>query len=75
MLSLQATWLLSRKRLENWWVWIVADAVYVVLYASKDLALTSVLYAGFLALCVSGLVQWRRALPAPDAATPVAAAA
>lgn len=65
VLSLQATWLLSRKRLENWWVWITADVLYVVLYAYKDLHLTAVLYAGFLALCVAGLLQWRRSLAAP----------
>lgn len=66
VLSLQATWLLSRKRLENWYVWIVADVLYVVLYAYKDLHLTAVLYAGFLALCVAGLVHWRRSLTAPE---------
>ncbi|MCW2778894.1 MAG: nicotinamide mononucleotide transporter [Frankiales bacterium] len=75
VLSLQATWLLNRKRLENWWVWITADLLYVVLYAVKDLRLTSVLYAGFLALCVAGLVQWRRSLVAPVAGQPVPVAA
>lgn len=65
VLSLQATFLLTRKRLENWWVWITADVIYVVLYAYKDLHLTAVLYAGFLALCAAGLVQWRRTLAEP----------
>lgn len=60
VLSLQATYLLTRKRLENWWVWIVADVLYIALYAHKELYLTSVLYAGFLGLCIAGLVQWRR---------------
>lgn len=65
VLSLQATYLLTRKRLENWWVWITADVLYIALYAYKDLHLTAVLYAGFLGLCIAGLVQWRRALHAP----------
>ena len=66
VLSLQATYLLTRKRLENWWVWITADVLYIGLYAYKELYLTSVLYAGFLGLCIAGLVQWRRQ---PDKAT------
>ncbi|MDP3714576.1 MAG: nicotinamide riboside transporter PnuC [Mycobacteriales bacterium] len=65
VLSLQATYLLTRKRLENWWVWITADILYVALYAYKDLHLTAVLYAGFLGLCIAGLVQWRRAVDEP----------
>jgi nicotinamide mononucleotide transporter len=60
VLSLQATYLLSRKRFENWLVWITADILYIGLYAYKELYLTSVLYVGFLALCVLGLRRWRR---------------
>jgi nicotinamide mononucleotide transporter len=47
---------------ESWWVWIGADIVYIPLYAYKDLYLTSLLYAGFLALCLVGLAGWRRDL-------------
>ena len=64
-LSLMATYGQCRKRLESWWLWIAADVVYVPLYAYKDLYLTSLLYVGFLALCVLGLVGWRRALAGP----------
>lgn len=62
VLSLAATYLLSRKRLESWWFWIVADVLYVGLYWHKDLHLTAVLYAGFLGLCVAGLTSWRRSV-------------
>lgn len=62
VLSLSATYLLSRKRVESWWFWIVADVLYVGLYWHKDLHLTAVLYAGFLCLCVAGLVSWQRSL-------------
>lgn len=61
-LSLVAQWLLNGKRLENWFVWISADVLYVYLYTSKGLYLTAVLYAGFIGLCVAGLLAWRRAL-------------
>jgi nicotinamide mononucleotide transporter len=61
-LSLMATYGQCRKRVESWWIWIAADIVYIPLYAYKDLYLTSLLYAGFLALCVMGLRNWRGAL-------------
>ncbi|MEU6161549.1 nicotinamide riboside transporter PnuC [Streptomyces sp. NPDC047130] len=61
-LSLMATYGQCRKRVESWWLWIAADLVYIPLYAHKDLYLTSLLYAGFLVLCVIGLRNWRGAL-------------
>ncbi|WP_299537531.1 nicotinamide riboside transporter PnuC [uncultured Streptomyces sp.] len=68
-LSLTATYGQCRKLVESWWLWIAADLVYVPLYAHKDLYLTSLLYVGFLALCLAGLRNWRRDLDAP-ATTP-----
>jgi len=62
--SLAAQWLQARKWFENWWVWIAVDVVYVGLYLAKGLAATALLYAMFTALAVSGLLAWRRALPA-----------
>ena len=60
--SLAAQWLQARKRLENWLVWIAVDVVYVGMYVAKDLHLTALLYAGFAALAVAGLREWRRSL-------------
>lgn len=60
VLSLVAQYLLCRKRLENWIVWIVVDAVYVPLYLSRDLHLTALLYAVFLVMCIYGLRAWLR---------------
>jgi nicotinamide mononucleotide transporter len=53
--------MMARKYLENWLVWIVADACYVVMYIYKDLHLTALLYAIFLGLALMGYLQWRRA--------------
>ena len=62
VLSLVAQYMLTRKLLENWLVWMTADVVYVGLYASRHLYLTSVLYAVFFSMCVAGLLQWRDSL-------------
>lgn len=58
VLSIAAQYLLCRKRLENWYLWIAADIIYVPLYVSRDLVLTGVLYAVFLVMCLVGLVGW-----------------
>jgi nicotinamide mononucleotide transporter len=59
-LSLVAQWMMTRKILENWVLWIIADVVYVPMYIYKDLHVTAALYAVFLVLAVMGFVQWRR---------------
>lgn len=65
--SLAAQWMLTRKLLENWLVWIAADIVYVGMFVYKGLQLTAVLYAIFLGLAVMGWLQWRRSLRAVTA--------
>lgn len=65
-MSVVAQVMLNRKWLGNWLVWIAADLVYIWLYALKGLWLTSLLYAGFLAICVIGLRQWQAARAAPQ---------
>ena len=59
--SLLGQVLLSRKKLENWIVWIVVDILYIGLYVHKDLYLTAVLYGIFVVLASIGLVTWSRA--------------
>lgn len=75
-LSIVAQWLLNKKKLENWYVWALADVIYVPLYLSQRLYLTSVVYVLFLGLCVAGFAEWRRRLAVvpPRPAEPVAAA-
>jgi nicotinamide mononucleotide transporter len=50
--------MMTRKILENWALWIVADVVYVPVYIYKHLPVTAALYALFLVLAVVGLRQW-----------------
>jgi nicotinamide mononucleotide transporter len=57
-LSLAAIYGQSKKYLESWWIWIVADLIYIPLYGYKGLWLTSILYGIFLILCVMGLRAW-----------------
>lgn len=65
-LSLAATFGQCRKLVESWWIWILANLVYIPLYFYKGLALTAGLYAIFLVLCIVGLRAWMRALQADE---------
>jgi nicotinamide mononucleotide transporter len=58
--SIVGTWLLGRKHVENWPVWVAVNAVSVGLFLYKGLWLTCVLYAVFLALALIGWRAWNR---------------
>ena len=59
--SLVGQLLLSRKKIENWLIWIAVDVLYVGLYLSKGLVLTAILYGIFVVLAAIGLKQWSAA--------------
>jgi nicotinamide mononucleotide transporter len=65
--SLVAQWMMTKKLLENWIIWVAVDIVYIGMYIYKDLHVTALLYAVFLALSVMGYIQWKRTLNAPEA--------
>ena len=60
--SLVAQWMMTRKILENWAVWVAVDVVYIGMFIYKGLYLTTLLYAVFLILAIMGYVQWKRSL-------------
>jgi nicotinamide mononucleotide transporter len=60
--SLVGQLLLSRKKLENWHVWIIVDVLYVGLYLHKGLLLTALLYGLFVAMAAIGLLAWRKSM-------------
>jgi nicotinamide mononucleotide transporter len=58
--SLVAQWMMTRKIVESWVLWIAVDVVYIPLWLSAGLGLTAILYAVFLVLAVLGLREWHR---------------
>ncbi len=58
--SLLAQWMMTRKLLESWALWILLDSVYVGVFLVRDLKLTALLYAVFFALAILGHIQWKR---------------
>ena len=57
--SILAMWLLARKYLEQWLVWIVVDVVSAGLYLYKDLYYTSALYAVYAIIAIFGYYKWK----------------
>lgn len=55
-----STYLVARKKLENWLYWIVIDSASIYLYLQRDLALTALLFALYVAICVVGYRGWQR---------------
>ncbi|MGI8546164.1 MAG: nicotinamide riboside transporter PnuC [Gemmatimonadaceae bacterium] len=60
--SLLAQWMMTRKLLENWAVWIAVDVVYIGMFIFKGLYLTAFNYGIYLALAVLGYMTWKRSL-------------
>jgi nicotinamide mononucleotide transporter len=60
--SILATILLARKQMENWLLWILADAISVILYMKKGVYFLSLEYVIFLFIAIAGLVRWRKKL-------------
>jgi nicotinamide mononucleotide transporter len=61
MASIAAQWLLARRRVESWWLWILVDLIAVPLFAWRGLYATSAVYVLLLGISISGLIEWRRA--------------
>ena len=57
--SLIAQWMMTRKLLENWALWILVNVVYVPVLVVKHLFPTAILYSVLLLLAIKGLVDWR----------------
>ena len=66
--SILGTWLLGRKFLENWWVWMAVNAFSVALFGFKQLWLTVILYALFTGLSWAGWKVWKGIEPRRPAA-------
>ncbi len=60
--SLTGQFLLGRKYIENWAVWVAVNVFSIALFAHKGLWLTVALYALFAVLAVAGWRAWRERL-------------
>ena len=66
-LSIIAMWMLSRKYIEQWWVWFVVDAVSSGLYIYKGIYGRSILYAIYTIMAIYGWYTWQKKLKQQEA--------
>ncbi|MCM1079755.1 MAG: nicotinamide riboside transporter PnuC [Bacteroidales bacterium] len=59
-LSVTGLWMLSRKYIEQWWVWLVVDAISSSLYVYKGIYARAMLYALYTVIAFYGFHAWRR---------------
>jgi nicotinamide mononucleotide transporter len=68
VMSVAAQWLMARRRVESWWLWVAVDLVAVPLYMSRGLYVTGGVYLLLLIIAVQGWLEWRDAAGARAAA-------
>ena len=58
--SLIATWLTTRKIIENWHIWIVVNVIGTIWFVYEHWWSTSALYLAYLILAINGLHKWKK---------------
>jgi len=58
--SLYANYFLMKRKIENWWIWIFVNCVYVGLFIFKGLFISAGLYFILLILAIKGLKEWHK---------------
>ncbi len=59
-LSIVGMWMLAKKYVEQWWVWVAADIACAALYFHTGLYLTAALYALYTVIAVFGYFKWKK---------------
>ena len=61
-LSVIATWMLARKIYEHWFLWIVVNIAAALLFYTRGLHPTVILYIVYCAMSFAGLVEWKKTI-------------
>ena len=61
-LSITATWMLARKIYEHWFLWIVVNTAATVLFLTRGLYPTVILYVIYGIMSFAGLKAWRKTI-------------
>ena len=55
-------WLMARRKIENWILWIVGDIISIPMYFVKGYSFTSIQYLIFTIIAVFGYLEWKKTL-------------
>ncbi len=62
ILSVTAMWLTTRKKLENWYYWLVVDILATGIYVYKEIYFYAFLYGVYIIMAFSGLLAWKKSM-------------
>ncbi len=60
VMSIAASLLLAKLKLENWILWILINVMSIAMYAMRGVMLVSIQYVIFLVMAIYGFIQWQR---------------
>ncbi|MFT6880816.1 MAG: nicotinamide mononucleotide transporter [Algoriphagus sp.] len=60
VMSIVATFMMIRKKVETWWIWLVVDIIASYMYYIKDVKLYSFLYVVFVLIAALGAWEWTK---------------
>lgn len=60
VLSVTGIWLMSKKKLENWYYWFIVDVLACGIYFYKSIYFYSLLYGVYIAMAVAGYLTWKK---------------
>jgi nicotinamide mononucleotide transporter len=61
-LSIIATWMLARKLYEHWYLWLIINITAAILFLSRGLYPTVILYLVYTVMSFIGIFVWKRTL-------------
>jgi nicotinamide mononucleotide transporter len=61
-MGLVAQWMMCKRWIENWFLWMIMDLIAIEMYWNKHLHLISALYASLFILCCYGYHIWKKAI-------------
>jgi nicotinamide mononucleotide transporter len=55
-------WLMAKRKIENWILWIIGDILSIPLYFAKGYTFTSIQYVLFTIIAIYGYLEWKKIL-------------
>lgn len=62
-MSFTAQWLVAKKKIENWLLWMDVNILYIGIYIYKELYLYVILFAIYFVLAIAGYFRWKKMIP------------
>ena len=59
-ISIVGTWMLAKKYIEQWFAWMIVDAINIGLYIYKDIPFYATLYAIYTIVAYFGYRNWKK---------------